>query len=340
MSRRLRIAYLDLGLSREQYGLQPTRYGGGAVAARYLKEDPEIDFHVFAPLEAFDNRQLGERLDRIHPVSPEALVALQRGHPASELFSFDTMPDILMHPHTCMTVNRGTLNVPVVHFCGFDGTAGHPGNDYVLLYDDTFVPRFGERAKYVRIGKPVPETYRPYPRAPYVFQCSRHDDHMGSAWVAAACRRYGIQGYFAGPIHNGYPLMEQIDGKTTHYLGEIDEPTKLGYYRHATLVTLLPDWDLPFNQSIIEAQGQGAPIWVARRGPFLTRYLKSWSPTAQAGANGFDAAEYDLLAAFQGASLIKGEACWEAARAYDTSVMVASFKRAFAEIAAEWAAKA
>ena len=51
----MRVVYLDLGISREEYCLHPTRYGGGAVAARYLKEDPEVDFHVIAPREAFEN---------------------------------------------------------------------------------------------------------------------------------------------------------------------------------------------------------------------------------------------------------------------------------------------
>lgn len=336
MSHPLRVAYLDLGLSREQYCLHPTRYGGGAVAARYLKEDPEVELVVFAPAEAFDNVGPHEQRGRCVVMAPELCDALQRGYPLSELFGEGkpyAAPDLFLHPHTCMTVNRGTLNIPVLHFAGFDGACGHPGNDYILLYDDTFVPRFGERAKHVRIGKPVPESYRPHPRAPYVFQCSRHDDYMGSAAVAAACRRYGIQGYFAGPIHNGYPLMEHIDGKVTHYLGEIDEPTKLGYYRHAALVTLAHDWPImPFNQSVIEAQGQGTPIWATRRGPFLSRYLRP-------GINGFDAQETTLLEAFEKAATLSGEDCWEAASAYGVPVMTASFKRAFVEIAAEWVAR-
>lgn len=328
----IRVAYLDLGFSHEQYGLQPTRYGGGGVVARYLKEDPEVDLHVFAPLEAFDNVGAHERHDRCHPFPPEARDWLKRGGPLSAVKGLgDQRWDVILHPHTCETINAKGLLIPapVVQFCGFDGAAGHPGNDYILLYDDTFTPRFGEKAKYVRIGKPVPETYCPHPRAPYVFQCSRHDDHMNSIEVAKLCRRFAIQGYFAGPIHNGYPLMEYVDGKVTHYLGEIDEATKLGYYRHATLVTLPVTWDPPFNQSVIEAQGQGTPIWVTKRGPFLTRYL-------QDGINGFDTQKVGLLEAFQQAARLKGEDCWKAASAYGVPVMVASFKKALIEIAAEW----
>lgn len=333
MDRPLRIAYLDLGHSREQYGLQPTRYGGGGVVARYLKEDPEVDLHVFAPAEAFENVGRDERVDRCH-VWPEGLAeALRRGAPLQREWFDLTIGgvDLILHPHTCETINRGSLSVPVVHFCGFDGTAGHPGNDYILLYDESFRAIHGERAKQVRIGKPVPATYIPHPKAGYVFQCSRHDTFMNTLEVARQCRRYGIPGYFAGPIHNGYPFMEEIDGKVTHYLGEIDEATKLAYCRHARLFTLAHQWEVPFSQSIIEAQGQGTPIWATKRGPFLNRYL-------QCGINGFDASSTTLLEAFERAVSLDPQLSWQAARAYDVSVMCAMFKRALREIAEEWRA--
>ncbi len=332
MSNPIRVAYFDLGFSKEQYGLQPTKYGGGGVAARYLKEDPNIDFHIFAPQESFENIGQNERTDRCHVLPSDWCEALKYGAPVSQIFSFETIPDIVLHPHTCETINRGTLNIPIVQFCGFAGDAGHPGNDYILLYDDSFKPQFGERAKYVRIGKPVPKTYRPYPKAPHVFQCSRHDDHMNTIEVAKNCRRYGIQGYFAGPIHNGYPLMEHIDGVTTHYLGEIDEATKMGYHRHARLFALLPTWEVPFNQSIIETQGQGTPIWVNNRGPFFNKYLSH-------GVNGFDAAKTSLLEAFDGATKLNQKDSWLAARQFSVPVMVESFKVAFKEIVIEWRAE-
>lgn len=333
----MKVAYLDLGFSREEYCLQPTRYGGGGVVARYLKEDPEVDLHVFAPPEAFKNVGVGERHDRCHGLTVEAQQWLRRGGPLDAIPGMaDAGFDLILHPHTCETVNRGTLTCPIVHWSGFDGTAGHPGNDYILLYDDTFKPLWGQKAKYVRIGKPVPATYTPHPKAGYVFQCSRHDDHMNSLEVARQCLRYGIPGYFAGPIHNGYPLMEHIDGMTTHYLGEVDEATKLAYCRHARLFCLAHQWpSMPFNQSIIEAQGQGTPIWATRLGPFLTRYLEP-------GVNGWDAAETTLLEAFNAAAqdgAARQRVCWDSARAYDVSVMCRTFREAFREIVAEWDAR-
>lgn len=329
----LRVAYIDLGISREQYSLQPTRYGGGAVVARYLKEDPDVDFHVFAPAEAFDNVGEGERRDRCVHVSSEALRLMLQGYfPLSAVF--ETMgytPDLVLHPHTCMTINRGSYTGPICHFAGFDGKCGHPGNDYVLLYDPSFVPCFGERAKYVRIGKPVPATWPGYEgREPLVFQCTRHDDTMNSAALARQCLAEGFKGVFAGPIHNGYPLMEHIDGKTTVYLGEIGEADKLEWYRRASLFGLLHTWDdMPFSQSVIEAQGQGTPLYTRGVGPFLSTYLKH-------GVNGFEAGEQSLWVAHAVADADMSYASWKAATAYGVPVMTASFKTAFREIVAEW----
>lgn len=334
MIRPLRIAYFDLGYSREQYGLQPTRYGGGAVAARYLKEDPEIEFHVFAPQEAFNNVGSGERGDRCHVLPERACRALRAGYALDAvLLGFDTQFDLLLHPHTCATITRGALNLPLVHFAGFDGSCGHPGNDYVLLYDPSFTPRFGEKPKYVRIGKPVPAAYPGFEgRERLVFQCSRHDDVMGSVELAIRCRAEGFKGVFAGPIHGAYPLRDYIDGETTVYLGEIGEAEKLAWYRIAALCGLLHHWPtMPFNQSLIEAQGQGTPIYTHGVGPFLSGFLKE-------GVNGFEATRHSLRDAYTLANETHSRASWEAARGYDTSVMVASFKRVFTEIVAEWRA--
>ncbi len=329
----MRVAYFDLGFSREQYGLQPTRYGGGAVAARYLKEDPEVWFDVFAPQEAFENVMATERRDRCHPVDQGTLDALRAGYPVGELFNAGYMPDLILHPHTCVTINRGSFKGPIVHFCGFDGSAGHPGNDYVLLYDSSFTPRFGERAKYVRIGKPVPATFTPSVKEDFVFSCCRHDDHMNSIALAKSALDARIPCVFAGPIHGDYRLLDYIDGKTTTYLGEIDEQTKLDYCRRARLFSILYAWDLPFSQSLIEAQGQGTPIYVNRRGPFLKTYLKH-------GRNGFDASLCTLEQAFAAAGKADyGHESWTAARRYDVSVMCSTFKQAFTDIVAEWRAE-
>lgn len=336
----MRVAYLDLGYSDEQYGVQPTRYGGGGVAARYLKEDPDIDFLIFAPPASFANVNPDtERLDRCVGIPPALCDALKRGFPVSEIMGKGkpfAAPDVIVHPHTCETLNKGALNIPVTHFSGFDGKAGHPANDYILLYDPSFTPHFGEKPKYVRIGKPIPAVCPPreVQPVPYLFQCSRFDDHMGGIELAKACRAAGIPCIFAGPIHNGYPLLDHVDGKggLIQYVGEIGEAEKLEYCRKARLFSILYQWSPPFSQSLIEAQGQGTPIYVPRRGPFLDTYLHH-------GVNGFDTSLMGLKEAWDAAGDLNPRDCWAAAKAYDVPVMVESFKRAFREIVAEWAVR-
>lgn len=330
----LRVAYIDVGVSSEEYGLFPTKYGGGAVVSRYLKEDNEIDFHIFAPKESFDNLTGKDRIDRCFILPQDVCEALKRGYPIDKIKGLDINSfDLVLHGHTCASLYRGNYRGPICHWSGFDGAAGNSNNDYILLYDPSFRAQFGEKVKYVKIGKPVPATFIPSIKDNYIFTCSRHDDHMASINIAKACLSSGIKGVFVGPIHHNYPLMDYIDGKTTIYIGEIGEENKLDFCRHATLFALLLEWEAPFSQSLIEAQGQGTPIYVNKRGPFLESYLKHT-------INGFDASLFTLEQAFHSARTVDMQReCWEAASQYSVPVMVSSFKKAFYEIAEEWKGK-
>ena len=334
MTHSLRIAYLDVGFSLEDYSLQPRRYGGGGVFGRYAKEDSEMECYVFAPQRALENINVDtERADRCIGLPDDLCQALQHGLPIDQLLQHFPPFDLVLHGHTCYSPQRGGYKGPVCHWSGFDGKAGHYQNDYVLFYNDTFTPRFGERAKYVRIGKPVPTEWSSsfyLAKERFVFQCSRHDPTMGSVELAKQCLAEGFKGVFAGPIHGDYPLRDYIDGKTTIYLGEISEAEKLAWCRRASLFGLLHNWPtMSFNQSCIEAQGQGTPLYTRGVGPFLGGYLKH-------RVNGFEACEQSLWIAYTAADAGMSYASWRAAREYDVSVMVASFKQAFADIVAEW----
>lgn len=326
----MKVAYFDLGYSKEQYGIEATKYGGGAVMARYMKDEPDIDFHIFAQQDAFKNLSKNERLDRCHALPDSVFNFLKSGYPLTNLIKGLEYFDLIVHPHTCETINTENLKAPLVHFCGFDGSAGHPKNNYILLYDESFVPKFGEKAKYVTIGKPVPSSYLNITKHDFVFQCSRHDDHMNSIELAKKCIQENIKVIFAGPIHNEYKLLDYIDNKNSIYLGEISESEKLKLCSECRLFSILYKWPAPFSQSIIEAQGQGAPIYVYNEGPFLAKYLNH-------GVNGFDANKISLREAFdQALNFEINTNSWKAAKKYDVSVMLKSFKKAFAEIKQEW----
>lgn len=326
----MKVAYFDLGHSKEQYGIEATKYGGGGAMARYLKEDPEIDFHIFASQEAFKNLSASERVDRCHPLPDSVFNFIKSGYPLSEIIKGLEYFDIIVHAHVCESMNRGALKAPIVYYSWFDGTAGNPRNDYILLYDESFLPKFGEKAKYVTIGKPVPNSYLNVTKEDFVFQCSRHDDHMNSIELAQMCLRENIKAIFAGPIHGGYKLLDYIDNKNTIYLGEITESEKINLCNRCRLFSILYKWSPPFSLSIIEAQGQGAPIYVYNEGPFLSKYLNH-------GINGFDAKKISLREAFdQAVNFELNTNSWKSARKYDASIMVRSFKKAFTEIKQEW----
>jgi len=330
----MKIAYFELAYSEgwyEDYSTNPKGYGGGAVFARWGKEllnDAENEFVLFGPEQAFANLGPTERKDKCVVLRPDILKALRLKLPIDQLIGGLEEFDLIVHHHTCETINMGNLKMPQVHWSGFGrGDAGHPNNDWILLYTPGEKPVFGEKYKYIKIGKPVPE-FKIYEKEPFIFQCSRHDDHQNTIEVAKNCLKYGIKGYFAGPIHNNYPLIEYIDNKTTFYLGLISEEEKLDYTKRATLTTYLHNWETVFNQSVIESWSVGTPI--------LANNVGFFKYTLKYGVNGFIYNGQNFEDAFDKAKyFIKQEDCWLSAKEFSVEEMVASFKKAFEEIIKE-----
>lgn len=333
----MRIAYFDFNCSSfyEDYSaVDPEGYGGGSTFgrwARILLNDDQNNFFLFAPAECFRNIKTKEdRPDKCIPVDKNVLMSIRAGVPISSFFNLDKF-DIICHHNTCEhSITKGSIKAPLVQWSGFgDGAAISFGAEYALLYHKgKSAPFSHQKVKYVKIGKPVPKEFQEFKKFNYVFQCSRHDDLMGSIEVAKKCKENGIVGIFAGPIHNGYKLLDYIDNTHTFYLGSIDEKQKMDLYKDAAMFTLLANWDVPFNQSIIEAQGVGTPVLVNRIGPFLSEYVKP-------DKNGFFYNGSNFLDCFRKVSNIKQIDCWVAAREYSVEEMVGSFKRAFEEIICE-----
>lgn len=324
----IKIAYFDLGLSKEDFSLNPKRYGGAGVIPRYLKECKDIEFFCFAPASAYENFGPKDTKNRCFILSPEACQALQQGYPIDR--ALDGMEfDLILHFHTCMTLRKmNSLKAPICHISGFDGSAGHPYNNYILLYDPSFSPSFGEKAKYFKLGKPVPQNFQEYPKEKFVFQCSRMDWTMRPNFAIEECIKHGIEIYLAGPIQNDYPLFK--NHKLIHYLGEIEENIKTELYKKAQMFTLLHDWNnLPFNQSVIEAQAYGTPVLVSNIGPFFKRYLKE-------GTNGFAYNGHNFLDSYEKCGSINQRDCWESAKEFSIEEMVDSLLKAFNEIIDEW----
>ena len=323
----MRIAYFDLGFSQEDYAITNTKkYGGGAVAARYLKQLNR--FHLFAPEKAFENFDVNDRKENCFNLPHEAAERLHYGAPIDLMIPQIKNYDMIIHAGVHFSFARtNDLKVPIVHFCGFGGDAGHRLNNYILLYRQSFKAEHGEKAKYVKIGKPVPKEFQEFNNRDGIFQCTQHSEPFNTIRIAKQCIEHNIKGYFAGPIHN-YNLMDYIDNKNTFYLGLISEEEKLLRTKNAVLYTLALNTNVPFNLSAIEANAFGTPILATRNGWFNEYIIE--------GKNGFFFDEDNLLKYYNQAKNINQKDCWESAKEFSAEEMTNSFIKAFTQIYYEW----
>ena len=250
----LKIACFDLGYADEDYAITNTKkYGGGAVVGRYFKQ---LDnFHLYASEKSFENLDMNDRIDNCFILSEKILDYLKNGYPIDKLIPNINDYDIILHGHTGFSFNRTIdFKKPVVHWAGFDGECGHPYNDYILLYRESFKPYYKQKYKYVKIGKSVPKEFIEFNNRDGIFQCTQHVETFDTISIAKECIKHKIKGYFAGPIRDNYSLMNFIDNINTFYLGILSEKDKLNYTKKATLYTLPLIWNVAFNQSAIEVQ--------------------------------------------------------------------------------------
>lgn len=323
----MKIAYIDLGINNppEDYSIYPCRYGGGSCFARYAKEELNkrgIHFRIYGPARVFDSLDEEDNDGACITVEDFKLDFIKQGVPAQLLIPELTNYDIVLHHHDCLYINTSQIKAKSVHW-SLSGKAdgGHPLNDCDLLYNHEEAPCFqGQKILPVQIGKYIPP-YQKHDKKDFVFACSRHDTFMNTIEVAKNCLEYGIQGFFGGPIFHDYPLLNYIDGKTTHYLGVMHEEDKLLYTRTARLYPLLCDWDVVFNQSALEANGEGTPLLVTPRGWF-NGYVKE-------GVNGFFYNGKNFLDCYKRANLVDPKACNMMASKYNVKNMIDSFLKAF-----------
>ncbi len=176
----------------------------------------------------------------------------------------------------------------------------------------------------MKIGTFVGETFTDFSKHPYIFQCSRLCEVMNQIHVARFCLDNGIQGVFAGRPNPDYPLKDYIDGKTTHFLGEIPYGNKMRLYSNATLSTLCQTEAMPFSLSAVESLSAGTPICGPQAGGFLQ--------LIQPGVNGFFWNGSNLKAIWEGAQRLSPRHCYTSAKTWSHKEMVASFRAAFKEV--------
>lgn len=326
----MKIAYIDLGLSKEDFALNAKIYGGAATVPRHLKQLNYIDFYIFAPEWCYTNFGPEDRKDKCFILPENCRKAIEYGYPLDQIISGLENFDIILFFHGNLFINRGNLKVPLVHISAFDNSCCHPNNDYTLFYLPCFKPIEKQKAKYVKLGKTIPKEFIETKRENFVFQCSRMDETMRPISLIKECQKYNIPLYLAGPIMNNYPLLEYIDGKLIKYLGQISEQEKNYYYSRARAFALLHNWDkLPFNQSIIEANALGCPVITTKLGYFLPDYIKE-------GVNGFFYNNNNFKECYDKSLDIKQIDCYNSSKEYSVEEMTRTFCQAFFEIKNEW----
>ena len=326
----MKIAYFDLGITNffEDYSINPKGYGGGPCFARWAKEVLNKDGNTFIIIGQdgnFKNLGPNENTKACFSFPKSHLDLIKNGYPVDNVIQGLQDFDILIHHHDCLHINKGNLKAKSIHW-SLSGRSdgGHPLNDCDLLYDASQKINWAsQKIKYVQIGKSIPN-FKFNQKEDFIFTCTRHDESMNSIEVAKNCIKYNIKGYFAGPIHNQYPLQKYIDNKNTFYLGILTEEEKLDYTKRSRLYPILANWDVVFNQSALEANGEGTPLLTTRRGWFNS-YIKE-------NENGFFYDGDNFLDKFEESLKIDQEKCNKSAQEFGIHPMINSFIKSFKEI--------
>lgn len=323
----MKISYIDLNYEDhfESYSIKPTKYGGGRIFASWAKEALP-DFHIFSNPKSFEDLQLNsfnERKNHCHPITNAQRMAIRDGAAIESVIDSEVIrnTDIFVHHFTNIHIN--TPKPQIVWSIGFKELI-NPKHTDVMLYDfknqHPIVSNLEHKIHSISIGS-LNNSFAKYPKENFIFQCTRHVREFGSIEVARFCRNNKITGVFAGPINEGYPLLAEIDGKYTHYLGVIEEQAKENLTKRARLYTFLHKWPTPFNLSAVEALGYGTPIVATKVG--------FWPDFIIEGKNGFlidD--ESELLNAWEKSKNISQSDCYNSVVKYSLKNMIHSFREA------------
>ncbi len=270
----MKVLYVDTNYDDtvEGYSLDPTKakYGGGSVIFKHLLEYWKNSHDNVLCLAANPKCYTGEC--PFISLNKEQRQALRNNVPLKAIIPNADDYDIFFHHFADVHLNlEGCRSQKqVVWPVGWRENV-HPKHTHVMMFDiKNQQSHFTAPAKiYNIVIGPKFQPFQIYKKEDFIFQCSRHFKHYHSIDVAQMALKYGVQTYFAGPIEAGYPLMDYIDNKTTHYLGVIDETTKRDYYSRAKLNTQWQDYGISVTLAGKEAASYGCPILATRVGGWL-----------------------------------------------------------------------
>ena len=342
----MKIAYVELVLPQEDYSITPKFYGGGTCFIREAKNAwlGNIDISVFGFKLNFRNYTKTDLLSHSFVLEDWARDRIRMGEPITKVLPSFEQFDIVMHNHIGMHINTDGSKIKEVFWSPFGKSEhAHPDVPYRLNYlpDTTYV--HGKNYT-VQIGVHIDE-FQENKKEDYIFQCTRHDNQTNSIEVAKNCIKYGIKGYFGGPIFEDprtpkYPILDYIDNKNTFYFGAMDHEDKMEKYKHARMTTLLFQRNPPFNMSAIESLSCGTPILIPEKrvqdmtysdsmgnGGYSEQFFKKVSKGCYVEYNGTNFVE-----CFEKAKTISQKECYERSLQYSHIKMLDSFEKALRQI--------
>ena len=144
---KIKIAYLDTSFGNEDYSIDPVKYGGCSILAKWAKEllsKNEFEFFIFASPESLSglNRRRTENDINCIPIKKETTQQIIKGEflenciPGLEYF------DIIFHHNIRFKFNFKSKKIKEVMWCPF-GTIddAHPEIDYALCFRKNQKPK-------------------------------------------------------------------------------------------------------------------------------------------------------------------------------------------------------
>jgi len=324
----MNIAYIDMNFDDtiEDYHYSPKRYGGGRIIASALLYKLDT-FDIYSNSESFVNIEKSKQ-NQCFSLDNAARQKIKNGDNIKKYIPNCDKYDIFLHHFSNVFLNlEGCRSQKQAVWSVGWREQINPNNKNILLFD-----HIGQEPQMVGNHKifkivigPKFEQFKKYDKEDIIFQCSRHFPLYQSIAVAQLALKYNIKTYFAGPIENGYPLIDFIDNKNTFYLGVIDSETKQDFYKRAKLNTQFQNYPISATLAGKEAASYGCGI--------LACPVGGWNLFIKEGLNGFFINnEIDFINAWEKRGELKQQNCYNLGLPHSEENMINSVLNALKAI--------
>lgn len=330
----MKICNLDLNDGWNENVTNCPKYGGGNAISRAAldllndKDFPHNEFWIYAGDSAFVTDQPWDDKGRCVSITEEDKAKLRSGEPVKNIIKNAERFEIFLHNYHNISLNLEGLEG--VEVCWLVGTqeAPNPKIKHILLYSAKYqapiIQNPDTKTYPIQIGRKIPK-FAPRDKGNYIVAIHRHWKQFRSIEIAEYCKANKINCFMAGPISNGYELLNHVDGKYVKYLGEIGEDIKHELFQSARLALFISDWPNPFSLGAIEANANGCGI-VCKNHGFWPSYVKD-------GLNGFMVqSEHEIKSCYENSAYLNQLTMWQAANQFNDIRMVRSVTDALHEV--------